>query len=127
MPKNQTHSFKFLNDGLNRRLVGLLNVAGIDHTLDEHGVVHYPARAREVVENDLIGSIRDQIYPSWQLLTCPREWIDGYRDYMCRHDVPNVLEQSDGELWFLIPRKYRPHSWKLAAPVQQGRLVPSLG
>ena len=118
MPKNQTPSFKFLDDGLNRRLVGLLNAAGIDHSLDEDGVVHYSASAWEVVENDLICSIRDQVYPSWRVLTCPREWIDCYRDYMSRHAVPYELEQCDGELWFLIPRKYRPHSWKLAGPVQ---------
>ena len=61
-------------------------------------------------------SIRDKVFPSWQVLTCPKDWIERYRDYMNRHGIPFKEELSDGELWFLIPRKYRPHAWKLDDP-----------
>ena len=42
---------------------------------------------------------------------------------MSRHDVPLKEEISDGELWFLIPRKYRPHSWKLVGSVEKEPLA----
>lgn len=121
------HSFKFLDDGLNRALVGLLEGADIDHLIDEGGVVHYSAGDREVVENDLICSIRDEVFSPWQILTCPGDWIAHYTDYMRRHDIPFRGELSDGEMWFLIPRKYRPHSWKLESPIKQEQLAKSKG
>lgn len=121
MSKN--HSFKFVDNDLNRELVGLLKAAGIDHTVDQDGVVHYAADDREVIENDLICSIRAKVFPSWQILTFPPDWTARYRDYISRHDIPLREELSDGELWFLIPRKHRPHSWKLEGSKRTERLA----
>ncbi len=33
-----------------------------------------------------------------------------------RNKVPFREELTDGKLWFLIPRAYRPHAWKLRDP-----------
>jgi hypothetical protein len=118
---HKQHSFKFVDEGLNREFVGSLERAGIDHIVGEGGVVYYSEADQEIVENDLICSIRDMVFPSWQILTFPDGWAENYRDYMSRHDVPLKEEISDGELGFLIPRKYRPHSWKLVGPVEKER------
>jgi hypothetical protein len=121
MPRR--HSFKFLDNSLNRELARLLKKARIDHSIDENGVASYSADNQEFVENDLIGSIRDKVFPSWQILTCPTDWTASYKSYMSRHEIPFQEELSDGESWFLIPRKYRPHLWKLDAPIRKERLA----
>jgi hypothetical protein len=112
-------SFRFLDKELNLKLIGLVKKANIDHAIDKEGVIHYSADDEEVVGNDLICSIRDKTLPSWQVLTCPSDWIERYRDYMSRHNIPFREELSNGELWFLIPRKCRPHSWKLERPTKK--------
>ena|SRR5437868_10534623 len=118
-----TRSFKFLDDDLNRRLIGLLKSAGVKHAVDKAGVVSYSPTDEEVVENDLICSIRDQVFSSWQILTCPNGWIARYKRYMNEHGIPFSEELSNKEVWFLIPRKHRPHSWKLEdhVPTKQAR------
>jgi len=42
---------------------------------------------------------------------------------MSRHGIPFQEELSNGELWFLLPRKYRPHKWKLDASLEAERMV----
>jgi hypothetical protein len=118
---DKSHSFQFLDGDLNRELVGLLTKAGIKHTIDHDGVVYYSPDDEEVVENDLIGSVRDKVFPSWQILTCPEDWAARYKEYMSRHGIPFREERSDGELWFLIPRNHRPHAWKLDGPTKKER------
>ncbi|HTU92739.1 MAG TPA: hypothetical protein VMF69_21845 [Gemmataceae bacterium] len=117
----KTCSFKFLDNHLNRELAGLLKKSAINHSIDKDGVVHYSRDDEEFVENDLICSIRDKVFPSWQLWTCPPDWTARYKEYMSRHGIPFREELSNGELWFLIPRKHRPHSWKLEDPTTATR------
>jgi hypothetical protein len=113
------HSFRFLNNELNDRLIQLFKRAEIQHRVDRAGLIRYSTADEEVVENDLIRSVRDSVFPSWQVLTCPSEWTTRYRDYLRRNDIPFQEELVDGELWFLIPRKYRPGAWKLEDPSQK--------
>ncbi len=117
-------TFKFLDKDLNQELVGLLEKAKIGHSIDTDGTIRYSADDDEAVENDLICTIRDRIIPSWQVLTCPRDWTGRYRDYMSRRGIPFQEELSNGELWFLIPRKVRPHSWKLDGLTEKESLKP---
>jgi hypothetical protein len=106
-------SFRFVDEALNRRLIGLLKKSRVKHSIGEAGVIHYSAADVDLVENDLICSIRTNIFPTWKVLTCPIDWAERYRRYMVRHNIPFQEELATGELWFLIPSKYRPHSWKL--------------
>jgi hypothetical protein len=48
-----------------------------------------------------------------QILTCPDEWIERYEQYMIGRKIPYKEVLVDGRLWFVIPRKCRPHCWKL--------------
>jgi hypothetical protein len=109
----QSNSFKFLDDHLNHLLLALLRKCKIKHRVDRNGVIHFSSEDEEVVENELICSVRDKAFPTWQLLTRPPEWTERYKKYMSNHGIPFCEEQSNGESWFLIPRKYRPHRWKL--------------
>ena len=119
------HSFKFLDSALNHELIMLLKRAKIEHRVDSDGTIHYSKDDEDTVDNDLICSIRDKVFASWQVLTCPRDWGARYKEYMKQHAVPFLEERSNGELWFLIPRKYRPHSWRLDEPGEKkGRLAP---
>jgi hypothetical protein len=108
-----TLSFRFAEDDLNRRLIALLKRNEIRHSVDKNGVIHYSPEDEELVENDLISSIRTRVFSSWQVLTCPKEWAERYKQYMARHDIPFKEEWSHGQLWFLLPQKFRPHRWKL--------------
>jgi len=117
------HSFKFLDDSLNRELIDSLKGAGLDHSIDDDGVIHYSEVDRGIVEDELICAIRQKVFAAWQIVTCPSDWTTRYLDYMRLHEIPLKEELSDGELWFLIPRKYRPHSWKLDASSKPRRLA----
>lgn len=112
----KSYSFRFVDNDLNHELIRLLKKAKVGHSVDKAGVIHYSEVDGLLVQNDLICSIRDQLLPAWQILTCPPEWRETYRDYMERHHIPYREELSNGELWFLIDRRYRPHAWKLDDP-----------
>jgi hypothetical protein len=121
----KSHSFKFLDDDLNQQLIALLRRSKIKHDVGKDGRVHYSPDDEEVVENDFVGSIRDKVFPAWQVLTCPRDWSVLYKKYMNHHGIPFQEELSNGEVWFLLPRKYRPHRWQLDSPMEAGRLAMS--
>ncbi len=106
-------SFRFADDELNDRLIALLKKSEIRHLVGKDGILHYSAGDEELVENDMISSIRNQVFPSWQVLSCPKDWTERYRQYMTQHHIPFTEELTDNQLCFLIPRKYRPHSWKM--------------
>jgi len=115
-------SFRFADDELNDRLIRLIKTTPIKHFVDDKRVLHYSPADVDAVENDMICSIRDQAFPSWQVLTCPPECAAQYRDYMSRHDIPFHQELIDAEMWFLIPRKYRPNLWKLASKTKRAKV-----
>ncbi len=107
-------SFRLVDDSLNRQLIGLLKRNGVQHAVGKNGVIRYSPANVELVENDLIASIRDSVFPSWQIISCPKDWAERYKTYMIHHEIPFVEELIDRQLCFLIPRAYRPHSWRLA-------------
>jgi len=119
----KSRSFKFVDESLNQQLLTLLKKGKIQHDVDKQGLIFYSPEDEEVVENDLISAIRDKVFPSWQVVTCPREWITQYKNYMIRNKIPFQEELSNGELWFLLPRKYRPHRWKLEDPREAEPMV----
>jgi hypothetical protein len=108
-----SNSFKFLDEKLNQQLIALLRKNKIEHGVRKDGTLYYSTEDEEAVENDLIGSIRNRVFSSWQILTCPPDWSARYKEYMLARAIPFHEELSNGELWFLVPRKYRPHRWKL--------------
>ena len=67
----------------------------------------------ERVENEIIGPMRDEKFSSWQLLFCPPSWAARYKAYMSRHNVPFEEQWVDDGPCFLIPKQYRPHTWRL--------------
>ena len=110
---SESYSFRFADKDLNQRLVALLKRERVEHFVDAEGAVHYAKADEETVGNELIRTLRNRIFPSWQVLSCPRSWADRYKAYMDAHGVPFCEEWINHQLCFLIPRKYRPHSWKL--------------
>ena len=106
-------SFRFVDDHLNDCLRQLITQTKLDHRIDRDGVIHYRAQDAEALENDVICSVRDQAFDSWQILSCPADWTDQYKRYMSAHEIPFHEELIDNEICFLLPRKYRPNKWKL--------------
>src|SRR5438105_1195054 len=106
-------SFAFVNEFLNRQLLTELKRAKTTRAVVKNGVLHYSSEDEELVENEIIAKIRDGVFASWQILSCPPDWAARYKTYMSEHDIPFAEELMDDRLSFLIPRKYRPHSWKL--------------
>lgn len=109
----QQYSFRFVDQDLNRQLLTLLNESKVPHTLDAEGTIMYSAKYEDVVGSELIPRVRDRQFASWQVLSCPSDWLDRYKLYMNRNHVPFKEEIVDGEVSFLIPGNYRPHSWQL--------------
>jgi hypothetical protein len=109
---SRTRFFRFEDDALNRRLTDLLKKSSIEYCID-NGRICYSAQDADVIENELVCSIRTEVFPSWKVLTCPAGWVLRYKRYMVQHNIPFKEELSSDGLWFLIPGKYRPHTWKL--------------
>jgi len=89
----KSNAFKFLDDDLNQRLLALLRKDKIKHEVGNDGIIRYSPDEEDVIENNFIFSIRDQVFPSWQVLTCPRDWAERYKEYMSRHRIP--FHESD--------------------------------
>lgn len=110
---NGNYSVRFADDCLNRRLIALLEESHVAHTVAEDGTIHYSASDEQVVGNELIQGIRRGEFASWQILCCPSDWVERYKTYMVERQIPFQEEIMDGEVQFLISRRYRPHSWQL--------------
>lgn len=56
----------------------------------------------------------DRLLGDEQLLSCPVECAPTYRQYMNSKKI-NYTEHGivDGSFVFKLPRRYRPHAWKL--------------
>jgi hypothetical protein len=106
-------TFKFIDENLNRKLLASLKRASVSHQVTKDGTICFSPDDEEIVENELLKAIRDHVYDHWQILSCPKTSTDAYKAYMVQNEVPFVEELSNGELGFLLPRKYRPHNWKL--------------
>lgn len=106
-------SFKFIDDQLNDALLALLKKAKAKYRVTSENVICYGPEDEDLIENELISQIRDTVFPSWQLVSCPPDSVGAYRHYMLQHEVPFKEELIDNEISFLIPRSYRPHSWRL--------------
>jgi len=111
MPKQIT--FRFNNQTLNKKLLALFKKYRVTHSADKSGTIRYSPKSEEFVQNELIAKVRGTAFPSWQLISCPNGWAQRYKDYILQHDIPFHEEVADNELWFLIPRNYRPHAWVL--------------
>lgn len=59
-----------------------------------------------------------------QTLCCPKDWEKRYEDYMVLHKIPYRKVKAkvgqrqrnsfgEDESRFVLPRKYRPHAWKI--------------
>lgn len=107
------HSFKFVDRKLNEKTIRLMQKAGVFCMVDVDGFIHYSSQDEERVENELISSIRNQVFSDWIILSFPQDWDERYRNYMLKHDIPYGEELRDGRLRFFIPANYRPHQWKL--------------
>lgn len=115
MKSSPTMSFRFRDARLNARLADLAKRRGFGAKL-ERDVLRYAVGDEEVVEIDLIGAVRDEVFSRWQVLSCPAEWVAVYREYMVMHDIPFQEECANGATQFLLPRSRRPHNWKLKEP-----------
>jgi hypothetical protein len=113
---NVKFSFRFRDETLNRRLISLIKQSQAHCSVDSRGVVRYAADDVDLIENEIISRVRTSVFPRWQIICCPSEWAESYKQYMLAHGIPHVEELSDRERCFLVPRKFRPHAWKLNEP-----------
>ena len=81
-------SFRFADEALNQQLIALLKKERIRHTINAKGQILFSLNDEESVENDLINSIRDKVFPEWQVLSCPKDWPEMYERYMAQHAIP---------------------------------------
>jgi hypothetical protein len=112
--------FRFMNDWLNTLFIQMVASKGLLVKLDESGVVYYDARVEEAIE-DILAAIRESQFSSWQILSCPSEWVNKYRSEMARRKVPFIEELNDGQIEFLLPGDQEPHDWNYWADLLAGR------
>ena len=115
-------SFRFSDNDLNRRLIALAKKSRVMHSVDAVGAIHFRIEDEEVLENDLLGVVRNHAFRTWQVLSSPPESLPLYREYMACRKVPFVEESMDGEVSFLLPGRVRPHSWKIERTTGKPRL-----
>ena len=112
----ESRSIKFAEAAQNRRLVTLLLQRGIPFSVTKDGTVRYPGRFDEVVDSQILSPLRRRVFPKWQVLSFPPDWATVYGDYMRQRKLPFVPEWVNGQLVYLLPASYRPHTWTLPDP-----------
>lgn len=110
LPRN----FRFLNDRLNSILISTLIVSDIQVNWDENSVIYFDEKDEEAIEG-ILAKIRTAQFPTWQVLSCPVDWVNQYRQEMKRRQVPYLEELNDGQIEFLLPGNCEPHDWKFAS------------
>ena len=110
MRMNRT--FRFMPPKLNAALQAALNGADIDHAVDRWGYVYYHDRDTEAFE-DILATVRSSVFESWQVLSCPADAVNAYRQVMRQRKVRFVVEVDNNRVEFLIPGDVDPHSWPL--------------
>lgn len=113
-----SQSFKFLDSQLNRRLLDILKKRRDAFVVDAGGAVRMSPENEIVLHNEILPDLRAEKFASWQLITCPEDWIESYKEYMATNAVPFTEEIENGDLWFMIPGSYKPHSWKIKEPTR---------
>ena len=103
--------FRFRDADLNKKLIDLLQDRRISYLVNKEGLIHYSNSDVDVVENVLINSLRSSLFPSWQVLSCPEDWVSRYENYMQKHGIHYRVEITDGEVNFLIPGSHNPLRW----------------
>ena len=111
------YSFRFVDEELNRKLIDRAASSGIPHEVGPDGTLHYSADDEEAIDEHVIRPIREEVFPRWQVLSCPPDWAGRYRQYMERNRLPFQEERIDAETSFLIPRDLDPHRWDLRPTV----------
>lgn len=104
-------SFRFADPDLQAAFVRLLRTSGLPYYADRTKTAFYSSADVLVVENELIQQVRDSALKSWSVLHCPADWVDRYRAYMTKRRIRFYEQVEDGEISFLIPGNYNPHTW----------------
>jgi hypothetical protein len=117
--KSLDRSFRFVDGGLQADLLARVRSSGALHAVDADGTLRYASLEAELVENELICSVREQVFPDWHLFTLegdetPRpRTMALYRAYMVEHGIPFAEEVADGSVWFLLPQGYDSFEWDI--------------
>lgn len=104
-------NFRFLNQQLNSLFIHQMLESGLKRNLDDNGIVYFNSVDEEAVEI-ILAKIRDSWFDTWQILSCPADWVNKYRQEMKRLNVPFTEELNDGQVEFLIPESCNPHDWQ---------------
>ena len=108
-------TFRFKKDLWNDKLIELIKEKAFDKVgISKDGEIFYSYEFEDFIANELISSIRSNMYSSWQVVHCPADCEELYRNYMTKRNISFEEEIRDEKLRFVIHRSYRPHSWKLA-------------
>jgi hypothetical protein len=108
------YTFKFVDQKLQRQLLRELKKAKAVYWVDADDAIQYSDDQVDLIENRVLSAVRGRAFQRWQILSCPAGWSHRYKEYMVQHQIPFVEELIDNRLCFLLPRAYRPHSWKFA-------------
>ena len=110
------HSIRLAKPSLNLPLVTQLTKQMVPFSVDKEGTVWYSKQFDELVDVKILPPLRSHLFPRWQVLSFPPEWAGVYRNYMQRRRVRFESEWINGQLVFLLPASYRPHTWNLPDP-----------
>jgi hypothetical protein len=114
------HSFRFVDGERQRRLLDLVAVSRVRHRVAGDGTLHYSSSDETIVGNELIDSLRDELFPEWAIFTVESdlsapddEETAKYRAYMQEHSIPFIEEIHGRERWFLISSEHDSFEWKV--------------
>ena len=112
-------SFRFVDECLQDDLLALVRASGVPHAIEPDGTLLYASADEEVIENDLICSIRDRVFSEWGVFTLegdetrrPRTTAR-YRAHMLEQEIPFVEEIADRFVWFLVRHDQDSFEWTI--------------
>ena len=110
--------FKFENLDLQKRVIGDLHASNSQFRLLPDTTVEFEKEDMEtddygcMLEDVILRQIRGSVFDKWQLLSCPPESVDSYKEYMGKHGIEYEIEIHDGMESFLLSQEHDPDSWE---------------
>lgn len=105
--------FKFLNEKLQKKLISLLRKkAKNKFKILPSLYIEYDEKDVDLIENQLICSVRVSVFPNWQIVTASNNSF-AFQMELQKRKVSFELEIKNFDIRFLINKKYKPHAWKI--------------
>ena len=104
-------TFRFVDPKLNDAFIRLIH-ENLQVPVEKSQLV-----CPEELEEKFMGYLaefRRSLFEDWQVLNIPmKDYYYLFKRYMIERNIPYVEEYEDHEIQFLLPKSYKPRTWRI--------------